>query len=316
MFPLFNLTRATLLAVGLCLLGSSSIARGQLLTDLPDAAKGIAVEDRVGEFVPLDLIFSDERGNRVSLGTYFKKNKTVILTLNYSDCPGLCIAQLDNLVENFRGPLGQQLGERFEIVTVSIDPTETNTKAAQTKTKYTGLLRDTKAESAWHFLTGDAASIRKLAQAVGFIYTYDKVNRRYNHAAVTYFLSPDGRLCRYFLSLGVEPEQMKLAIAEAGEGKLTTTLSDAFVQLCYMYDPESNRYSGSARGIMALGGAAFTLMLFGLTAPFWFSRRGAAKTPKSDTAATNVLPSGYIKLDTNPSVQTAEMGVEKLETGE
>jgi protein SCO1 len=268
-----------------CVTASSWTAYGQILKELPAAARGIDVEDKVGDFLPLDLVFTDERGNRIGLGKFFKQGKPVILTLNYSDCPGLCIAQLDNLVSNLREPVGEGLGKRFEIVTVSIDPTETTSKALKTKAKYTGLLRGMDADKYWHFLTGEQSQISKLAESVGFKYTYDKASKRYSHAAVTYFISSDGRICRYLLSLGVEPDQLNLALADASEGRLTTSLSDAFIQLCYMYDPDANRYSTDARRLMAFGGAAFTMMIFGLTAPFWFSRRGAAKAPNVQTEA-------------------------------
>ncbi len=266
-----------------------------VLNELPENVRGVRVDDKVGEYIPLDLLFTDEKGNKVSLGKFFKKGKPIILTLNYSDCPGLCIAQLDNLVDNFRGVLGKDIGDKFDIITVSIDPTEGHSKALATKAKYVGLLKDTKADEAWHFLVGDGASIRKLAETVGFVYNYDKVNRRYNHAAVTYFVSPEGRLCRYFLSLGVEPDQLKLAIGEANEGLLNNSLTDAIVQLCYMYDPNANRYTASARKLMSLGGAVFAMMLFGLTAPFWFGRRGAAKPPTDANDAASTAASGYIK---------------------
>ena len=98
---------------------------------------------------------------------------------------------------------------------------------------------------------------------------------------MTYFVSSKGRLCRYLLSLGVEPEQFKLAIGEAQEGKLTFSVADAFIQFCYLYDPEANRYSASARRIMAFGGAAFVLMLVAGTAPFWFSSRKAKRANDS-----------------------------------
>ncbi len=275
--------------------GTSSKLQAQLLRELPDNARGIGVDDKVGEFVPLDLLFTDERGNKIGLGKFFKKGKPIVLTLNYSDCPGLCIAQLDNLVANLRGSLGEELGERFEIVTVSIDPTEKFSKARDTKAKYTGLLRDTSAEESWHFLTGEQQQISKLANAVGFKYTYDKANNRYSHAAVTYFLSPEGRVCRYFVSLGLEPDQVKLAIAEAGKGQLNESISDAFIQLCYMYDPDANRYATDARRVMAFGGAAFMIMLVGLTAPFWF--RGAAKAPTAKTEGLKADANGYIEQE-------------------
>ena len=261
-------------------------ATAQLLSeDLPANARGIDVEDKVGDFIPLDLIFADERGNKIGLGKYFNQGKTIVLTLNYSDCPGLCIAQLDNLVSTLREMNGDGLGEDYEIVTVSIDPKESPEKAARTKGKYVGLLRDSKAEEAWHFLTGKQAEISKLADAVGFRYSYDRANRRYNHPAAVFFVHPNGRLCRYLLSLGVEPEQFKLAVGEAQQGKLTFSVADAIIQFCYLYDPEANRYSASARRIMAFGGAAFVLMLSAGTAPFWFSSK-KRKSTKVGSPAT------------------------------
>ena len=280
--PLSNLMIVVALAMGLSL---TSRASAQLLKeDLPAAAQAIDVEDRVGDFVPLDVVFQDDLGRAVTLGKYFKQGKPIVLTLNYSDCPGLCIAQLDMLVETLRGLHGGGIGEDFEIVTVSIDPRESPAKAARTKAKYTGLLRDTPAEESWHFLTGKQAEITRLADAVGFRYSYDRANQRYNHAAATYFISSDGRICRYLLSLGVEPDQFKLAIAEAAEGKLTRSLADAFIQMCYLYDPDANRYTASARRMMAFGGAAFTMLLLGFTAPFWFSRRGRSDLPAQGAA--------------------------------
>ncbi len=309
-----------ILAAGLASSGRDACA--QLLTDLPLAAQSIDVEDRVGEFVPLDLIFNDERGNAIGLGRYFKKGKPIVLTLNYSDCPGLCVAQLDMLVETLREVNGGGIGDDFEMLTVSIDPSESPEKAGRTKAKYTGLLRDTKAEQGWHFLTGKQAEIAKLAESVGFRYSYDRANKRYNHAAVTYFLSADGRVCRYFLSLGSEPSQFKLAIAEAAEGKLTTSLADAIIQMCYLYDPDSNRYTASARRMMAFGGAAFTMLLLGLTAPFWFSKRGvpaaeteggAAKPPAPTIEAPQPSSDSYNRADQN-SVRSEQNKIDSTGT--
>lgn len=283
MLPNFRFTPALLLLTA-CFAGGQH-ACAQVLTDLPVQAQGIDVEDRVGQFVPLNLKFTDERGNKVGLGRYFKQGRPIVLTLNYSDCPGLCIAQLDNLVSLLKGLNGAGIGDKFEIVTVSIDPSESPEKAARTKSKYTGLLRNTDAEKGWHFLTGNSAEIKQLADAVGFRYTYDSVNKRYNHPAATYFVSENGRICRYLLSLGVEPDQFKLAVGEAREGILAPTLIDAIVQFCYLYDPDANRYSADARRIMAFGGAAFAMLLTGFTAPFWFRKKTADSDDEEDATS-------------------------------
>lgn len=182
---------------------------------------------------------------------------------------------------------GAELGDDFEILTVSIDPLESPEKAARTKAKYTGLLSGDGPQRGWHFLTGKQADIAKLADAVGFRYSYDKANQRYNHAAATYFLSADGRICRYLVSLGVEPQQFQLAIAEAAEGKLTRSFADTIIQMCYMYDPEANRYTASARRMLALAAGAFVVLLTGAVVPFWFAGKSRKPQASADPRPAN-----------------------------
>lgn len=304
---MFSLTsiRGTisLLLLGLCLLPGRLHA--QILMDkVPGSAQGIEVEDRVGEFVPMNLIFTDERGNKIGLGKFFKQGKPIVLTLNYSDCPGLCVAQLDNLVSTLRELDGAGIGEEFEIVTVSIDPTESHTKAASTKQKYVGMVRADGAQNGWHFLTGDAKSIATLAKAVGFQYFYDKASKRYSHPAVTYFLSSDGRLCRYFLSLGQEPDQFKFALNDASEGKLSSSIGDTFVQMCYSFDPDANRYTADARRMLSFSAGAFVLLVLGFTAPFWFSgRKPAANQPAASSPLSDSSGNAYTEPATNSDPQ-------------
>lgn len=278
--------------VSICTLALQAVAVTALAVNagdgLPASLADVRVEDRVGEFIPQELAFKDDSGKSVTLGHYFKAGKTVVLSLNYSDCPGLCIAQLENLVETLRQMDAQGLGEDFEIVTVSIDPREEVDKAKRTKAKYLGLLRDVRAEDHWHFLVGNQPEITALAKAVGFYYTYDQVNNRFNHPAVLYFLSSQGRVCRYLADLGVEPDQMKLAVAEAGEGKLTRSLAETFIQFCYYYDPEANRYSASAKRIMALAGGAFVILMVGCLAPFWFGSKSSAGQVGEEMAPTEL----------------------------
>ncbi|MFK7734963.1 MAG: SCO family protein [Pirellulaceae bacterium] len=279
----------------------ASTTHGQLLKEsLPSNARGIDVENKVGERLPLDAIFTDERGNKVGLGKFFNKNKTIVLTLNYSDCPGLCIAQLDNLVETLRKGGSKGLGENFEIVTISIDPREDHMKAAGTKAKYTGLLRDSNATDGWHFLVGNQKEISRIADAVGFRYTYDSANKRYNHPAATFFVSPKGQLCRYLLSLGVEPQQFNLAVQEAGDGLLSMSIADSIIQFCYLYDPNANRYTASARRMMAFGAGAFSMLLIGTTAPFWFRSRTKPATGDLAEEAGQSNSNDDDKFEDNP----------------
>ncbi len=297
-----------LLALVTCLSLAEPSAAQLLKDELPAQAQAIKVDNRVGEFIPLDLVFTDERGQGVGLGRYFKQGRPIVMTLNYSDCPGLCVAQLDMLVDTLRELSGAELGKDFEMLTVSIDPNETPEKAARTKAKYTGLLSGDGAQQGWHFLTGKQADIAKLADAVGFRYSYDRANQRYNHAAATYFLSADGRICRYLLSLGVEPQQFQLAIAEAAEGKLTRSFADTLIQMCYMYDPLANRYTASARRMLALAAGAFVILLCGSVLPFWFAgkvRPAQAMTAQPGATPTAADSQGPVANAARPASRTA-----------
>jgi len=230
------------------------------------------IDEKLGESVPLNLIFTGENGNPVTLGQLIDGKRTTLLTLNYSDCPGLCVAQLDGLTESLRKFDSLELGQDFQVITVSIDPKESPGRAASTKAKYVGGLGLKPNFEGWRFLTGEQAAITAIAQSVGFRYTWDPVSKRYNHSAATIVLSPQGKVTRYLYSPSIDPATMNLALVEGSQGKLGSSM-DAFALWCMAYDPESNRYTAVGFKVLSLGAAAFVLMLLGLTAPFWFSQR-------------------------------------------
>src|ERR1019366_4700976 len=54
----------------------------------PAVLTDVGIDQRLDEQVPLDLVFRDESGASVQLGTYFG-SKPVILSLAYYECPML-----------------------------------------------------------------------------------------------------------------------------------------------------------------------------------------------------------------------------------
>ncbi len=92
---------------------TSSVALGQMLTDIPAKAKDIGVDEKLGGYVPADLVFENELGKKVRLGDMLAEGKPILLTLNYSGCPGLCVAQLDGLVRGVEELRDVWLGRIF-----------------------------------------------------------------------------------------------------------------------------------------------------------------------------------------------------------
>lgn len=247
-------------------------ANAQLNDRLPREIREVTVDQKLGESLPLDIPLVDARGEATKTGYYFDGKRPVLLTLNYSDCPMLCNVQLNALVESLNR-LDLRLGRDFQMLTVSIDPKESTERARQTKLRYISELTEQPgAESAWHFCTARESAIQRLADAVGFRYTYDPQTGEYFHAAMLAFLSPDGVISRYSLDVAFPPDQVKLALLDASNGTIGSKF-DQFMMLCFSYDPERGSYVLAAWRLMRLAAAITVAALLLTLIPYWLGRK-------------------------------------------
>ncbi len=239
---------------------------------IPARLAGVGIDERLDTDIPLDVKFQDETGATVSFASLLSDKRPMLLTLNYSNCPGLCVAQLNGLTRGINEVSSLRMGKDFKMVSLSIDPTDSIKKAAATKERYADDLESKHSPTGWHFLTGTEENIQVIAKAVGFNYTYDAKHDQYNHSAAAILVSPKGRITRYLYEIGFTGETLKMALVEAGEGKIGSSL-DAFVLWCSHYDPYENRYSASARLLLSVTAGGFVCVgLIGLV-PFWISNR-------------------------------------------
>ena len=213
----------------------------------------VGLDQRLDEQVPLDLTFRDEAGRTVALRDYFR-GKPVILSLVYFRCPMLCTQVLNGLLKSSQA-VELQLGQDYEIVSVSIDPAETPAMAAAKKRRYAGSYRRPGADAGWHFLTGDAAAIERLARSVGYRYRYDERSGQFAHASGIIVLTPEGRTSRYLYGIDYHPTDLRLALVESSQGQIGT-LGDQFLLLCYHYDPATGRYGVVIARVLQLAGLA------------------------------------------------------------
>jgi len=256
---------AASVACALVLLAGEAMA--QLADRVPPALEEVGVEEHLDAKLPFDVEFVDELGNSVTLGSFFDGERPVILTLNYYRCPMLCGLQLNGVVEGLTG-LAWSIGDQFEMVTVSIDPLETPTLAREKKQNYLKWYDRVGAASGWHFLTGRQDDIVRLAETVGFSYTYDEDSGQYAHAAAIFVCTPDGRVARYLYGIEYPPKDLRLALLEASEGKIGSAI-DQLILYCYHYDPSDRSYAPTAMNIMRLGGGATAVILGSSLLLFW-----------------------------------------------
>lgn len=230
---------------------------------LPPVLRDVGFEQRLGESIPLDLVFRDDAGKTVRLGDYFGA-RPVILTMAYYQCPMLCGLVLDGLAQSLRG-LRFDLGEQFVVVTVSVDPHETPAHAALKKRQALRSYARPGAAEGWHFLTGEDASIRQLTQVVGFRYAYDEANGQFAHAAGLAVLTPEGKIARYLYGIEFAPRDVRLALVEAAAGQIGSAI-DQVLLFCSRYDPTTGRYGLVIMNVLRLAGLLTVAALGGFIA--------------------------------------------------
>jgi protein SCO1/2 len=224
----------------------------------PPRLENVGIEQHLDAQVPPDLTFRDDSGKSVRLGDYFGR-KPLILNLVYYNCTMLCGEALAGLASAMR-LVKFDVGNEFDVITVSFDPRETPEMAAAKKIDYVKRYGRPNAAAGWHFLTGPPESIDALTKAVGFQYRYDPKSNQYAHATAIMVLTPQGRISRYFYGVDFPPKDLRMGLVEASQGKIGNAV-DSVLLYCYHYDPETGKYGAMVANILRLAAGATILML-------------------------------------------------------
>lgn len=263
---------ATTLTVSLATLVAAQGLGGSL--NVTDSATEI--REHLGSIVPGNILLTNDRGEQVRLGDHFTGSQPVILNLGYFGCPALCGAVTKGMVDALKqveeDPDLQALvpGRDFTILTVSFDPTELHKPNLVAAKKQNFLKHYGKPEAAdhWHFLVGDKQNVTRLVDAVGFGFRWNRTSKAFDHRAVLILLSPEGKITRYLYGAYYTPRTLRLAVVEASEGKVGTTIERLLLS-CYGYDPESGEYNRIGPLVMSMGGV-LTLLVLGSLLFFMF----------------------------------------------
>lgn len=220
----------------------------------------IAIEQKIGEQLPLDIPFVDDSGRQVMLGDYFGK-RPVILALVYYECPMLCTQVLNGLVSAL-GVVPFDAGREFDVVAVSFNPKEGPGLASQKKAAYVERYGRPNTAQGWHFLTGTETSIRRLTDAVGFRYELDRETGQFAHGAAVEVITPTGTIARYFYGIEYSPRDLRLGLVDAADERIGSIIDDVLL-FCYHYDPATGKYGATVLGIVRIGAIA-TILAFAI----------------------------------------------------
>lgn len=227
----------------------------------PDYLKNAGIDQNLNHQLPLSDHFRDESGADVPLGNYFGK-RPVLLALVYFKCGMLCPQVLHGAAASLK-QTGFHPGQEFDVVVVSIDPTDKPADAVEAKQHFVGMLGTGDAAGV-HFLTGDQASITDLANATGFHYVRvpgpDGKLDQFAHSSVIMFATTDGRMSKYLTGIDFQPRDVRLALIESSSNHIGT-MTDLVMLYCCNYSPSEGRYTVSVLRVLRLAGMGSILAL-------------------------------------------------------
>jgi protein SCO1/2 len=196
----------------------------------------VGIDEKLGKILPLELTFKNSRGDSVKLADLI--TKPTVLSLVYFHCPTVCKPLLGAKVDVL-DRIDMVPGKEYQALTISFNEKETPENAKNIKDNFLKRFNKKFPADAWHFLTGDEESIKKITDAVGFHFKRDGAD--FIHPTAIIMISPKGKITRYFNGISYLPFDVKLGLLEASEGKIGPTISKILL-FCFRYDPEGKRY--------------------------------------------------------------------------
>jgi len=223
----------------------------------------VGLEERIGAAIPLELAFRDEEGRSVTLGELVS-GPTIIAPVYYG-CPNVCNflqAGLARVLPSIK----RTPGEEFTVLSISFDENEGPELAAAAKNMYLQSMDGEFPAVAWRFLTGDIGAIRALTEAAGYRFRKTE-DGQFLHPVVIFVVDSGGTIVRYLHGTHFLPKDITLALVEASEGRLGTTIQKV-VRFCFSYEAENKTYVFNVLRVtgtvVLLTATAFlTFLLFG-----------------------------------------------------
>ncbi len=226
--------KISILILFLISFSSFGIIIGQ--TDQSSTDIEIGFIEKQGEYAALGTKLVNEEGDTVVFGDLL--GIPTILNLVYYRCPGTCSPLMWGITK-FIQRVDLKLGEDYQVLTISFDPTENIRLGIQKKSNYISSLEDKSLAGGWHFFASDSANIAKLTESVGFRYKW--IVDQYTHPTGLIALAPDGKITRYLRGIEFMPFDIKITMVEAADGKVGPSINRVLA-FCYSYDQKGNEF--------------------------------------------------------------------------
>lgn len=273
---------------------AAATASAQLIpTEKPVEIRGLELQNRLGEKLPLDIELQDASGRKVKLGDKLGKGRPVVITMIYLRCPLLCPQTQQKVIASFNQIPDFTIGHDYDVLFVSFDSRDTAADAARERDQAiiqydrptTEVVRQ-----GFSYLVGSIENTQKLADSLGFAYRFLKESGEFSHGTAVYVVTPEGVVSQCFTKLEYDPKDLRLALVDASGGKIGTLL-DLFTLWCY-HPTDSGEYVIAPMNVMRIG-SAISAVVVGSVVGVWAyrdskrRRRLRENTPDAGIAPMN-----------------------------
>ncbi|MFN2353430.1 MAG: SCO family protein [Desulfopila sp.] len=224
------------------------------------------IDEKSGEYIPLNAAFRDENGAPVTLGELIDR-PTLILP-NYFYCPSSCSLNLVNLATAIKRSRLEP-GKDYKVIAFSFDEEEESEDARVAQRNYLRLLPKDFPKDNWKFLTGEKASIKAVTDSIG--YTFKPLeDGTFIHPSALVAVAEDGMIIKYVYG-GFATGDVDMAVTEAKSGTPAVSIK-RFLGYCFNYDPSASHSLFQNLKLAVLAGFAVAGGLF-----FVYVRRTSRK---------------------------------------
>ena len=193
----------------------------------------IGITTTINQQLTIPITLYDEFNTGINL-TQRIHNKPTIINFVYLSCPMLCHLLLDGLADVIKES-NYKIGDDFQVITISIEPKESNENLKAYRKKYYEALG---IYNGWLFLKGNKETVAQITEFFGYQYKYIPKTKDYAHPSVLYFYKD--KIINYIEGVTFDKTHFDYSLMSIKDNK---TLKEKFVTYCYYFDPDNQTYS-------------------------------------------------------------------------
>jgi protein SCO1/2 len=200
------------------------------------------------------------------------QGKPLVISLIYTSCYHICptvTTNLEKIVDIAREALGD---DSFSVLTIGFDTPNDTPDRMRLFAKQRNIDIDS-----WHFVSASAATMKDLANDVGF--SYFSTAKGYDHMIQATLVDSEGKVYRQIYGMAPEPTALVEPLKEILYDKqVAASPIEGWINniklFCTVYDPATGRYHfdyslfiGIGIGLLILGGIAWFIIAAWRNAP-------------------------------------------------